>query len=114
MADKANSGNSLTVTLLTSGLGVVFVFCSYPLEMIETVLLKYFCVGSQCLQSIEELWGEGKNYFECLIMCTTLLSFFFQEKKEHKRTQRAAVRKLKDRHDASLAHPHFSSLSGDF
>lgn len=50
-------------------------------------------------------------------MCTTLLFFyffFFQEKKEHKRTQRAAAKKLKDRHDASLAHPHFSSLSGDF
>lgn len=100
--------------------------------MTETVLLKYFCAGFQCLWDIEELQGEGKGWIlsgsegeilprivlNASIMCATLLFFyffsFFQEKKEHKRTQRAAAKKLKDRHDASLAHPHFSNLSGDF
>lgn len=96
------------------------------------VLLKYFCAGFQYLWEIEELQGEGKgwfvtwtrrggfakNCFECVhytYNSFSILPFFplFQEKKEHKCTQRAAAKKLKDRHDASLAHPHFSSWSGD-
>lgn len=52
-----------------------------------------------------------------LTMCATLLFFciiFIQEKKEHKRTRRAAAKKPRDRHDASPAHPRFLSSFGDF
>lgn len=99
--------------------------------LLKIVLLKYFWAGFWCLWDMQE-WNEkrhsvvcgwitkrdfAKNCLECINdVCNSFFfcMIFIQEKKEHKRTRRAAAKKLRDRHGASLAHPRFLSSFGDF